>query len=70
MPSLMNVGNGQNAGPRWVVHPLDDAPEEKRDVSALGPMTMTKSVRTSLLVLRAYLLLMACLVVYRFLSLF
>lgn len=51
---------------RWVViHPLDDAPEEKVDTSALGPMTMTTSVRISLLSLRAYLIVMLLLVFYR-----
>jgi len=51
---------------RWVViHPLDDAPEEKVDMSALGPMTMTRSVRISLLSLRAYLIIMLMLVFYR-----
>lgn len=51
---------------RWVViHPLDDAPEEKVDTSALGPMTMTRSVKISLLSLRAYLVIMLLLVVYR-----
>jgi hypothetical protein len=51
---------------RWVViHPLDDAPEEKVDTSALGPMTMTTSVRISLLSLRVYLVLMLLLVFYR-----
>jgi hypothetical protein len=51
---------------RWVViHPLDDAPEEKVDTSALGPMTMTTSVKISLLSLRAYLIVMLLLVFYR-----
>jgi len=51
---------------RWVViHPLDDAPEQKVDTSALGPMTMTTSVRISLLSLRVYLTLMLLLVFYR-----
>jgi len=51
---------------RWVViHPLDDAPEQKVDTSALGPMTMTTSVRISLLSLRVYLILMLLLVFYR-----
>jgi len=48
-----------------VIHPLDDAPEEKVDTSALGPMTMTRSVKISLLSLRAYLIVMLLLVVYR-----
>lgn len=47
-----------------VVHPLDDAPEQKMDTSALGPMPMTPSVRYSLLALRGYLILMMLLVLY------
>jgi hypothetical protein len=52
-----------------VIHPLDDAPEEKVDMRNLGPMPMTLSVRISLLTLRAYLLLMMLLVFYRVLGL-
>jgi hypothetical protein len=52
-----------------VVHPLDDHPEQKRDVSAVGPMAMTPSVRLSLLALRADLILMTSLVAYHFLGL-
>lgn len=48
-----------------VVHPLDDVPEEKVDTDALGPMAITASVRLSLISLRAYLLLMFGLVLYR-----
>jgi hypothetical protein len=47
-----------------VVHPLDDVIETKVDTEALGPMPMTRSVRFSLLSLRAYLILMVLLVVY------
>ena len=47
-----------------VVHPLDDVPETKVDTEALGPMPMTRSVRLSLLSLRAYLVLMVLLVIY------
>ena len=47
-----------------VVHPLDDVPEIKVDTEALGPMAMTRSVRFSLLSLRAYLILMVLMVVY------
>jgi hypothetical protein len=68
MASTMNMDTSPDIGLRRVVHPLDDIPETKRDVSSLGPMPMTKSVRASLLVLRGYLILMACLVAYRFLS--
>jgi len=47
-----------------VVHPLDDVFEAKVDTEGLGPMAMTRSVRFSLLSLRAYLILMVLLVVY------
>jgi hypothetical protein len=47
-----------------VIHPLDDVLETKVDTEALGPMPMTRSVRYSLLSLRAYLILMVLLVVY------
>ena len=50
----------------WVViHPLDDAPETKVDTAALGPMKMTRSVKLSLMSLRAYLIVMLLLVFYR-----
>ena len=52
-----------------VVHPLDDLPEEKIDIEALGPMPMTASVRWSLVSLRGYLVLMIALVFYRVLAL-
>jgi len=48
-----------------VVHPLDDAPEQKADTEHLGPMRMTKTVRICLFALRAYLLLMFGLLVFR-----
>jgi hypothetical protein len=41
-----------------VVHPLDDAPEEKIDPEHLGPMRMTRTVRICLFALRGYLLIM------------
>ncbi len=45
-----------------VIHPLDDIPEEKVDVSKLPPMPMTRAVRWSLIALRSYLVLMIILV--------
>ena len=48
-----------------VVHPLDDAPEEKIATEHMGPMRMTKTVRVCLLALRGYLLLMFTLLGYR-----
>jgi hypothetical protein len=47
-----------------VVHPLDDVQETKVDTEALGPMPMTRTVRLSLMSLRAYLILMVLMVVY------
>ncbi|MGD0498414.1 MAG: hypothetical protein ABSC23_08255 [Bryobacteraceae bacterium] len=52
-----------------VVHPLDDAPEEKVETEYLGPMPMTRAVRISLFTLRGYLLLMVGLLAFRVLQL-
>ena len=69
MTSLPKCDTNTNSQAYWVVHPLDDHPEQKRDVSAVGPMAMTPSVRLSLFALRAYLILMTSLVAYHFLGL-
>jgi hypothetical protein len=53
----------------YVIHPLDDRPEEKVDLTQLGPMRMTATVRLCLLALRGYLLLMFGLLGYRVLQL-
>lgn len=53
----------------YVVHPLDDVPEEKFDAENLGPMPMTRSVKWSLFALRAYLIIMGVLVGYHVLDL-
>jgi hypothetical protein len=47
-----------------VIHPLDDVREQKVDLSRLGPMRLTRTVRVSLMALRGYLILMLMLVVY------
>lgn len=52
-----------------VVHPLDDRPEQKCSDESLDPMKMSRSVRFSLFVLRAYLIAMVGLVIYRLLEL-
>jgi hypothetical protein len=69
MASMVNRTSNAYNGAYLVVHPLDDLPEEKCDVSALGPMLMTPSVRRSLLALRGYLILMTALVAYHVLDL-
>jgi hypothetical protein len=48
-----------------VIHPLEDLPEQKCSDETLGAMKMSRSVRISLFVLRAYLIAMVGLVVYR-----
>ncbi|HEV2248074.1 MAG TPA: hypothetical protein VGW37_15595 [Terriglobia bacterium] len=52
-----------------VVHPLDDLPETKVDASGLGGIPMTRSVRVSLISLRAYLIAMMLLLFYHVLDL-
>lgn len=46
----------------YVIHPLDDEPEEKRSPEGLGLMPMTGAVKGSLFVLRGYLVCMVGLV--------
>jgi hypothetical protein len=53
----------------YVVHPLDDVPEEKIKSDHLPPLEMTRSVRWSLFVLRAYLILMTLLLAYHVIDL-
>jgi hypothetical protein len=53
----------------YVVHPLDDIPEEKCNAEDLGPMAMTRSVKWSLMALRGYLVVMGLLVAYHVLDL-
>ena len=48
----------------YVIHPLDDLPEEKVKSDHLPPLKMTPSVRWSLFILRAYLIVMMLLLVY------
>jgi hypothetical protein len=48
----------------YVVHPLDDLPEEKVKSDHLPPLKMTRSVRWSLFTLRGYLIVMMLLLVY------
>jgi len=49
----------------YVIHPLDDQIEEKCQIEGLGLMTLTPTVKYSLLSLRLYLFLMVGLVFYR-----
>jgi hypothetical protein len=59
------VATADRTSYRWVViHPLDDVPEIKVDVSALGPMKLTLLAKIALGSLRVYLVLMLALVLY------
>ena len=60
------IDGGQNEQLFYVVHPLDDAPEEK--ISLEQPMVMGKGVKLVLYGLKAYLLLVVLLAVFRFLT--
>lgn len=62
----------QRSAPRVqlrVVHPLDDLRETKPDLTQLGRMPLTRSVRLSLAALRAYLLAMTALLAYHLVAL-
>ena len=52
-----------------VVHPLEDAPEQKCVSEGLGQIAMTPSVRLSLKILRGYLILMTAMLLYHVLDL-
>lgn len=53
----------------YVIHPLDDEPEEKRSPEGLGLMHMSGMRRASLITLRGYLILMILLVLFKAVSL-
>jgi hypothetical protein len=59
------IDGGGNEKFFYVVHPLDDAPEEK--ISLDQPMVMGRGVKVALYGLKAYLLLVVLLAVFRFL---
>jgi len=52
-----------------VIHPLDDAPEQKCSSEGLGHIAMTPGVRISLTVLRGYLIVMTLMLGYHVLDL-
>ena len=53
----------------YVIHPLDDVPEEKVKSDHLTPLKMTRSFWWSLFALRAYLVIMLGLLIYRLVDL-
>jgi hypothetical protein len=52
-----------------VVHPLEDAPEQKCVSEGLGQIAMTPNVRLSLKILRGYLTMMTAMLLYHVLDL-
>ncbi len=52
-----------------VVHPLNDVPEQKCSSEGLGQIAMTRLVRISLGILRAYLIVMTLMLSYHILDL-
>jgi hypothetical protein len=52
-----------------VIHPLDDVPEQKCSTDGLGRIRMTRAVRFSLGILRAYLIVMTLMLGYHVLDL-
>ncbi len=69
MATMLNIKDRNERRCFYVVHPLDDKPELKRSADDLGPITMTPSVKWSLLALRGYLVVMGLLVSYQVLNL-
>jgi len=62
--------NFTDSAPRfYVIHPLDDAPEQKCSAEGMDTMPMSKSIRASLITLRCYLMLITLLALYRLLVL-
>jgi len=53
----------------YVIHPLDDAPEQKLSGEGLGTMRLSLAARLALGALRAYILLMIVLVGLKAMSL-
>ena len=51
-----------------VIHPLNDVPEQKCSTEGLGRIRMTRAVRISLGVLRAYLIVMSLMLGYHVLD--
>lgn len=66
---MTTITHNNDASNYVVVHPLNDVAEEKRDGANLEKMHLSKSVNTSLIILRGYLISMFLLVGYYILKL-
>ena len=66
---MATMGVSPDASGFRVIHPLDDVAEQKCSTQGLGKIRMTRAVRVSLGVLRAYLILMTLMLGYHVLDL-
>jgi hypothetical protein len=66
---MATVGVSPDINAFRVVHPLDDVAEQKCSSEGLGKIRMTRAVRVSLGILRAYLILMTLMLGYHVLDL-
>ena len=66
---MATMQNSYAPGSFRVIHPLDDAPEQKCSGEGLGQIAMTPGVRLSLTVLRGYLIVMTLMLGYHVLDL-
>ena len=63
--SLFGAGGNEDGAVYYIVHPLDDEPEEKCNPDALGPMKLSRAERFVLMALQGYLVAMIGLAAYR-----
>ena len=66
---MATIGISPDINEFRVIHPLDDVAEQKCSTQGLGKIRMTRVVRASLGVLRAYLILMTLMLGYHVLDL-
>ena len=66
---MATMGVSTNPSEFRIIHPLEDVPEQKCSTEGLAKIRMTRAVRISLGVLRAYLILMTLMLGYHVLDL-
>jgi hypothetical protein len=66
---MATIGVSPDINEFRVIHPLDDVAEQKCSAEGRGKIQMTRAVRGSLGVLRAYLILMTLMLGYHVLDL-
>lgn len=66
---MTEMYDDERPAPLIVIHPLDDAPEEKLNTTGVAPLHLTTGGKLSLMALRGYLILMTILLLYHVLEL-